>query len=555
MFNFLKRSTDTFDPRTAEHKERIKLFNMLWSYYEGEHKRHLKIGKDGVDDNVTVNLSRKVVNASTSFLFGKGVTYETDSDVDERTAEEEYLDAIFESDPLTGFSMDDFLLELGQMGAVTGHVFVRIYVNDDGTPKAPHVLDTSLVDVRLDNDNRKRVLEYFVVWSGGKDISGRTIWKRHRIERQENDTWLIYEETTTDGKWNIDDDPQVWDYEFPPIVDCQNIKNSRSFWGTSDLIDADLNDAVNLVSSDINRIIRFHASPKTIMTGVNSGDLVEVSANTMWSISSPDAKAYNLELNSELAASANHKQTLKDEFHEVTETPNINPSNTQVGALSGFALRILYGPLISKTNAKRVLYGGLLERLMHAHLVIGGFETNRVTLKWANPLPTDETEQAAKFQVYRTAGAPLTVAAELAGLPKEKTEGLQAAEDMATLAQRIEMLETLSVTTNLQGALSVIFGENIDQSRLLPMLTRTDVIIEGGQTGTMETPENISSDKGLNGAQIKAAVDLLAGVNAGTVAELNAIELLISLGIDRDRAERMAKAAKTQRLDEQYIQQ
>jgi len=48
----------------------------------------------------------------------------------------------------------------------------------------------------------------------------------------------------------------------------------------------------------------------------------------------------------------------------------------------------------------------------------------------------------------------------------------------------------------------------------------------------------------LNGAQISSAIDVLNGVSAGTVAEEVAIELLVSLGIERERAQAMASASK-----------
>lgn len=59
------------------------------------------------------------------------------------------------------------------------------------------------------------------------------------------------------------------------------------------------------------------------------------------------------------------------------------------------------------------------------------------------------------------------------------------------------------------------------------------------QDGEGGTPENIESDKGLNGAQIKAAIDILAALVAGTMVKGAAIELLISLGIDPAKAEQM----------------
>lgn len=60
-----------------------------------------------------------------------------------------------------------------------------------------------------------------------------------------------------------------------------------------------------------------------------------------------------------------------------------------------------------------------------------------------------------------------------------------------------------------------------------------------------EAPENIESTQGLNGAQIRAALEILDGIRTGNIAPEVAIELLIALGIDRQRAERMvAKTAE-----------
>lgn len=52
-------------------------------------------------------------------------------------------------------------------------------------------------------------------------------------------------------------------------------------------------------------------------------------------------------------------------------------------------------------------------------------------------------------------------------------------------------------------------------------------------------PENLEAEAGLNGAQITAAIALLSGVADNTVAPGVAIELLMTLGIGRERATRM----------------
>lgn len=58
------------------------------------------------------------------------------------------------------------------------------------------------------------------------------------------------------------------------------------------------------------------------------------------------------------------------------------------------------------------------------------------------------------------------------------------------------------------------------------------------------TPAMPIQDVTLNGAQIQAAVTVLQGVQSGSVAPLAAVELLVAVGIDRDKATAMANATK-----------
>ncbi len=60
--------------------------------------------------------------------------------------------------------------------------------------------------------------------------------------------------------------------------------------------------------------------------------------------------------------------------------------------------------------------------------------------------------------------------------------------------------------------------------------------------GDESAPENIESTKGLNGAQISAALKILEGVATGATAPAVAIELLVSLGVERGKAVLMVNA-------------
>src|SRR5215213_4002060 len=76
--------TDMYAGVDAEHKERVARYKLLWHYYCGEHKKHLKQRMTptgaGPDDNVTVNLSRRVVNKGATFLFGEPIEWDLHTD-------------------------------------------------------------------------------------------------------------------------------------------------------------------------------------------------------------------------------------------------------------------------------------------------------------------------------------------------------------------------------------------------------------------------------------------------------------------------------------------
>jgi len=61
--------------------------------------------------------------------------------------------------------------------------------------------------------------------------------------------------------------------------------------------------------------------------------------------------------------------------------------------------------------------------------------------------------------------------------------------------------------------------------------------------GDEGTPQNVETANGLNGAQITAAKDLMTDLAAGRTAPEVAVELLISLGLEEERAKRMVAAA------------
>lgn len=421
MANFLPqwmigRDRDVLAPFTAAHKERRELFKKYWKYYRGNHKAPLKVTPGQPDDNVTLNWSKKIVNQGVSFLFGKDVQFSTDDNVKERTPEEQWLDTVWMDDSARGFSKALFLKQVGQNGGVCGTTFVRLYNAEDEKPRLV-ALDPAMVDIVTAPDDYQEIVAYHILWESGES------WKRHRIERTDRDEWEIIEEILERSNvWRMaDEGREPWPYNFAPIFHAQNLILANAHWGISDLEDADLNDAINFTASNINRILGIHAHPRTVGFGFEASSLQTTAVDKFWTVPNETARVENLEMQSDLNSSRQHKADLEEAYHQVTSVPRLDPANVQIGGLSGFALQILYGPLLDKTNDKRGTYGAMLAQINRALLVLNGNDNPpEVKNTWQNPLPTAGQERANLFKTLVDGGVSVYAAARVAGYSEEE---------------------------------------------------------------------------------------------------------------------------------------
>lgn len=420
---FGKRTAETFSPLSPTHQKRQRLFAAYWNYYRGHHKKPLRVDAGRPDDNVTLNYSKRVVNKSVQFLFGKPIEFEIDGESKGRNPQEQYLDAVW------GITEEKqtLLQQIALNGGVCGAAFVRLYPPDpaiaDGLPRIDNI-DPSLVDVLVNPDDIKDIRAYHIVWSSNK------VWKRHRIDMQEDGTWHISEEiATATNRWEPVDD-HAWPYPFAPVVWGQNLPLPNSIWGMSDLEEADLNDAINFSASNTNRIIRFHAHPKTIGTGFNAKALEATAVDEFWTIPDPGARVANLEMQSDLASSQAFMQMLRNAYSKVTGIPELDPGQVNVGALSGFALKILYGDLLELTAIKRNTYGALLAEINKRVLALGGlaeYGTVEVQNVWQDPLPRSDLEQAQTLEIDRRNGLSQETYLEKRGYDPEREQERNAA--------------------------------------------------------------------------------------------------------------------------------
>lgn len=424
-----------------------------WRAYNGDLLPPLKRRPGQPDDNVLVNTSRVIVDKGVSFLFGKGLTWNLDS-MEARSAEEKYLDDTWDH------SGGDVLLhKLALNGGITGHAFLKMRLEQPFIRLT--ALDSANMDVISADNDYTEVLAYVQTWFGRKDpVTGkqkkyRQVTQKMRAQVvidaltgegvEEPQHWLIIDQETVEHHggqevWTTQG-TEVWNYPFAPIVDCQNLPTANTFWGLSDL-EKDiiaLNEAINRSLSNINRIIRNHAHPKTWSKGLTEAQIHQIVIDPDGMIHLPGemGSLQNLEMASDLSSSLSYYKELKSALYEISRVPKIAFGNEEnVNYLAAVAMQVLYGPLIEKTDVKKKTYGGLVREANRRILAIAGSgETKLCELVWPSVLPKDTVMEAQVALMQQQAGVSMDTTLRNMGFNPDHERQARAQDDAEKVRQ------------------------------------------------------------------------------------------------------------------------
>lgn len=373
----------------ADEKERREQFKRAWNYYEGEAPKPLRLTPDGFDDNVRINYARLIVDKGVSFLVGKGPEFQIDADTASTSRLEADVEAIWKnSGGLIGKQ------RLAVNGGVSGHSFARIVPSPDAGGLARIVaLDPQNLTLKWAQDDHERITEYRITWTEWNEEDRRMIGRRQRIVPSESgETWEVIEEKSPEvgNRW-IEIRRETWGFPFPPIVHAQNLPAPNRVWGRADL-EADVLDlisAIEFATSNVNRILRFHAHPLWYTDA--EGGLETLNRAIGRIVRFPKGTTIDkLEMDSDLTAPLSLIAELRQALHEITRIPEIAVGKVEnVGALSGVALQILYQPLLELTETKRQTYGDLYTESTRRALIVSGRPNVEVGITWPEMLPSD----------------------------------------------------------------------------------------------------------------------------------------------------------------------
>jgi hypothetical protein len=257
-------------------------------------------------------------------------------------------------------------------------------------------------------------------------------------------------ETWTADTLRVAVDGAVWreepnPYGTIPFVHVANLPPPNSFWGRSDLVDViSLNRELNERLSDQADVIRFHADPPVVFTGVESHDAVRVGPGTVWDLP-PGADVKLLEWRGAAPAVREHVELVLRALYETAETPR-SAFGDNGRQLSGVALETELRPLLQKTLRKRVGWTAALRRRCRLIFQIaervgllpaGTARVLRPRVVWPPMLPQDlAREVASNVALVRAGLRSHRTAMDQLGVESPEAELAQVRADRAALATR-----------------------------------------------------------------------------------------------------------------------
>ena len=399
------------------------------SFYSGYAPRQLKVKDGEPDDNIFINYASVITDKSTGFLFGKPLVIGVGTDDDK--SGEEFLEEVWPQS-----QRDEEFQEMAQDGAVTGDAYLKIVIEPSGRPRVT-VGDPATYQIVTDPHDVSRPVKFCCSYQMA-DGAGREYLFKEEVERNEGgQSWRMRHFESRDGGnlWTPNGYDMQWNFPFPPVFHAKNLPNPKCTYGKPDLTE-DVLAVIAYISrldSLCGKIVRMHASPKPWAKNLTKKDIEWGTDNMLFlkpTGTTVQSEIGFLEMQNDISTALSLRKVLREGLAEMTGVPEVATGKVETtGQLSSVALRLLYGPLIEKTEKKQLRYGRMIkdcvEALLEFGVRIGSLKKgdHKVKLNWGDALPGDEK---AKMEVaeakLRLGYSQNTVIKETGGDPEHERE-------------------------------------------------------------------------------------------------------------------------------------
>lgn len=391
-------------PTAYKTNERVRNYVRFKMLYDGSTIRSNLLGVNQYKE-LEYNLAPPIINMSAGFLAEKPIVFSFSDESDEISKK---ADEIWSQ---SGGSSS--FLENALLASIYGDSCIMVDKPDPKKQACLKWLDPMICFPEFDPHDYKVMVALVIAY----DIERTDGTKEEYKEEWRGGKVTVYVNGKLTESYTYDEElfggvPAVW---------VRNLEIKGDVFGRSDLKNCwkliEKYDQLNLKND---RVIDYYSAPNIVFTGVSKSQ-VEMSKTERTVYYLPDgATAGFIEWNGSPPGVEEQLNRTRDTISEVSETPKIAFGQTETGMtqVSGVALRIMYGPLISKTERKRASWGPALIKAMYMAMLAEGvsdISLDQISIEWPDPLPENETEEwsigadkvemgVSKKQILREAG-------------------------------------------------------------------------------------------------------------------------------------------------------
>ena len=326
-----------------------------------------------------------IVNINAEFLASKPVRFQIDGNPELTKEANEIWEA-------SGGS-EAFMVN-AVLGITYGDAVIIPFYHEERKRWIMKWLDASICYPVFDPNNYDKIDLIDYVWCI-PDSSGTIIgWKRER--------WAAGEiRTYTDGETNVAGtvigsyDPELFDG--CPVSWIKNNDVKGQPFGSSDIEPlVELVEVYDHNMISMGEVIDYYRSPNLVFKGVKKTEFVSHSkANVYFVPENGDVRF--IEWNGTPIGIDEYLSRVKNQISEISATPEIAFSNfvLKFSDISGIALKVLFGPLLIKTERRRLDWGRGIKKAMRMILYYETgqlIEEENITLLWSSPLPNNTKE-------------------------------------------------------------------------------------------------------------------------------------------------------------------
>lgn len=324
-----------------------------------------------------------IVNINASFLAANPIRFQIDGNP-ELTKK---ANLIWEASGGAAAFMENAVL-----GLIYGDAVIIPYYNEIRQEWLMKWIDASVCYPIFDPNNYDIIKQIDFIWAIPDDsgnITGynREEWIDGEIRRYEEGT-TKYEVIGTFDPDPFDGAPVAW-------IKNNNIKGQP--FGQSDISQlVELSEEFDHLMTKQSEIIDYYANPNLYFKGVKKTDFTEKSNSTIYFLPE-NGEAGFIEWQGVAPGISEHIEQVRNQISEISATPKIAFSNFdfKFADISGVALKVLFGPLLIKTDRRRLDWGkGLAKAIRMVLFYETGemVEPENITIIWQSPLPNNTKE-------------------------------------------------------------------------------------------------------------------------------------------------------------------